>query len=50
MLDFYQNLFIMQVLKKTFAIVAIVILTYIPYLCDAAEAWKIISSTPKGMF
>jgi len=36
-----------MVLKKTFAIVAIAILSYIPYSCDAAEAWKIISSTPK---
>jgi len=37
----------MMVDQKTFAIILLVILNYIPYLCNAAEAWKIISSSPK---
>jgi len=37
----------MQALQKTLTIILVVVQTYIPYSCDAAEAWKIISSTPK---
>jgi len=33
--------------QKTVAIAFLVILSYIPYFCDAEEAWKIISSSPK---